>query len=220
MKARFFLVVFLSCWSTAVNSQTTSSDSIVIINTLDKNVLKYLIKNVTLDHFGNAVWTPADNEKFEFPISDDGKCHTSLDTILYYKGIDLIKRAVVILRTYQFDNKNVKYGSHYEGSPVSVALFEKYDSNRWKLIKFSKRLTSLGYYVGAEKRYKGIIELKRANSNYTYLYCKQMPGGQQGYVEGYESMYWLDDNPSQREIFSQVYYNDYSLTNLKVIDEK
>jgi hypothetical protein len=223
-----FFLISASLLNACNNSQTfeknkpqesaTSSDSVLTVDKLNNDVLIHLLKDAILDSFGNAVWNPMGDEKNEFPISDDNKCHTSLDTILYFTGTDSIKNAVIILRTYQFDHQHIKYGNHYEGSPVGVALFKQNNEKKWELFKISKKITSLGYYVGAEPKYKGFISLKNISPNYTCLYFKQNLGGQQGYVEGFESLYLLDDSSSEREIFSQLYFNDYSLTHLKLLN--
>ncbi len=200
----------------SIKSRNTSPNNLantsLFLDTLNRDVTGHLIENSKPDNSGNFAWPPNAEEQKQFPISDDEKCHTALDTILFYDGVDSIKRAVVILRTYQVDRRDLKYGSHYEGSPVSVAIFKYSIDKRWELVKFTKKLISLGYYVGAEAKYKGFISLEKLNNGSTCLYFKQDPAEQQGWKQGFESLYYLDDFYLQREIFSQVFYNDYGLT--------
>jgi hypothetical protein len=234
------IIIIAIFWYNSINSKNTFSnnkksdlvgikekqENETIFTSLDKiELLNRLFDKPKFDTTGIAIWEPNFAERMDFPISFDNKCHTALDTIMYFIDRDTVECSVVIFRTYQIDENNNKYGSHFEGSPVSVAIFYKYSNNKfWELYKFSKYLTSLGYYVGAEKRYEGKLSLIKIANNWTCLILKQEIGGTQGEFSGYESWYSIErvdlhgsENKILSNIFNYTYYHSISSYTIKEV---
>jgi hypothetical protein len=184
-----------------------------------KNILTLLLKCSNFDSLGYALWKPNENNIGNFPLSEDGFCHTNIDTIMYFQSNDSIDNAVVILRTFQFDKVGSKFGSHYEGSPVGVAIFNLIN-NKWQLDTFKSKLISLGYYVGAEPKYKGILCLQALPSNLMCLVCRQNEACHMNECDGFESAYSLEDklyNGVELEKFTEIYFNYFPFTSIQSI---
>ena len=119
-----FLIVLSSCnFLEKKHSGHESSDKIIQLDTLDRtNIFNALFKpEIT----GECIWKPTKLDSV-FPVSDDGYCHTRLDTVIRYRQ-DSMGRAILI-----FSTCNEYYRL------TSIAIFKKGESNTWSLEKFEK----------------------------------------------------------------------------------
>lgn len=172
-----------------------------IFNSLDsKEVLGKLYDNPIFDSNGVAIWTPNFEEKMHYHVSYDGKCHTTLDTIMYFVNSRGMKCAVAILSTYFNGSNNIDStigiggDCHFCSFPIGVALFSQEDNGKWELYRFDKQLASLGYFgiykTGREDA--GKICLKEIGDKWTCLSLKEGVGGSSGASWGYEMFYNIE----------------------------
>ena len=188
-------------------------DSEKIFPNLSQQLLfKVLFDNPDVDTVNNeAKWMPNFSERMNFPISYDGKCHTGLDTIMYYTAQDSIERAVVLFGTYLYYNKNNRCGPHGEGAPIGIALFAKRNDGRWQVSTFNKSFTSLGLYVGADKKWRGSYSLLRMGDKWTCLELHQ-DNCANGGASGTEWLYSIEDN------FLSAFPNQNTLNQILAFD--
>lgn len=110
MKTILFLLIvcitFISC------GNITYSPNKKIDPDQFKEILSAIIKSDHFDNSGYCLWKPDSNDVSNFPLSEDGFCHTTIDSIMYFQNREKVDYAVVILRSYQFDKNGVKFGSH------------------------------------------------------------------------------------------------------------
>ena len=224
MKTIFYLVpiaFLLTCCGNFTKSPKNQDANYRPNNKIDKiqfkDILTRLIKSDQIDSLGYSLWIPDKKNVDNFPISEDGFCHTNIDTIMYFQNNDKVDNAIVVLRTFQFDKEGRKFGSHYEGSPVGVGIF-KFMNGTWQLDIFKSKLISLGYYVGAEPKYKGTVCLEKLPSGLMCLYCRQNEVCQMNLCQGFECAYSLEDkldNGVELQKLTEVYYNNFPITSIQ-----
>lgn len=210
---RFFLILWIalaSCRQVAKEVEAPVIADSVFKSLEPAELLSRLFNSADIS--GKTVrWKPAASEAFDFELSYDGKFHTELDTVFFFTDLQATACAAVIFRTYDFYDSISKGGSHYDGSPVGVALFCK-QGDSWKMYRFNKNIEKLGYYHGAEKRYEGELSLRTCAAGWNCLYLKQEAAGQMGSANGHESFYSLDRlqlSGALNKPLSQVFFNDY-----------
>jgi hypothetical protein len=171
-----------------------------VFKSMDKRaLLTRLFDNPVFDTGGTAIWKPNYYERTVFPVSYDGKCHTSIDTIMYFPDQNGKKCAAVILTTYNYrrsdEDSSIQIGdSHFAGVPIGIALFSPVDTGGWELYKFEKAFTSLGYFgkFKTGRQDAGQISLKQAGNQWTVLSLTQGVGGDMGLVSGTETLYSIE----------------------------
>ncbi len=179
----------------------TNSEQESIFESLDsKLILTKLFDNPELDSTGAALWTPNFADRMNLPISFDGKCHTNIDTILYFRDNKENESAAVIFTHYYYvkeyldSTKICIGGSHFTGVPLGIALFTKQKNNKWEIYYFEKHFSELGYFgtyrTGRED--EGKICLRKIGDKWTCLSLRQGIGGSSGYSWGYESLYSIE----------------------------
>ena len=186
-----------------------------------KELLKRLFDNPVIDSIGMAVWNPNYYERMSYNLSYDSKCHTAIDTIMYFIDSRKRKCAAVIFGTYHydydyFDSTKIECGdSHFAGVPIGIALLSETESKEWELYEFKKAFTTLGYFGEYKRETKdaGKIGLKEIGDKWTCLSLKQGIGGNMGEFSGYESLYSIEEfdiggfpNSVLTEIFNYTYY--------------
>jgi len=203
----------------------------LVFNSADpKELLGRLFDNPEFDAAGMALWKPNYYERLSFPVSYDGKCHTAVDTVMYYNDRQNRKCAVVILTTYKYykdesDSTSITVSDcHFCGVPIGIALLARVKNNQWELYKFEKAFTTLGYFgvykTGREDA--GKISLKTIGDQWTCLSLIQGVGGNMGEFSGSESLYSVEEfqlggfpNAVLSEILNYDYHFEYTS-----IDEK
>jgi hypothetical protein len=165
----------------------------------DKTVLAKLFDDPEFDTSGTALWKPNYYERLAFPVSYDGKCHTKVDTVMYFTDQQNRKCAVMILATYKysFDVTDSTPGigdCHFCGVPLGIALFSQTEEKKWELYRFEKSFTSLGYFGTYRTGGKdaGKICLKEIGDPWTCLSLTQGVGGNMGEFSGSEDLYSIE----------------------------
>jgi hypothetical protein len=202
-----------------------------------KLLSKLYDSNKFVDSSGEVLWRPNFHERLQLLVSDDGFCHTQVDTILYFRNHDQENCAVVIFANYHyflddFDHEVLKRGgSHFEGVRLGIALFAETEEKEWCLIDFKKYFTNLGYFGELHSGREDTAEfsLKKLRKDWMCLSLKQGIGGNTGVFWGYETFFSLDYYPICKmcegieeypwmtsscfqEVFSYNYYFSYENT--------
>jgi len=178
-------------------------DSDAIFNSLNyKILLSRLFDNPDFDTTQAAIWKPNYYERMTLPVSYDGRCHTNIDTIMYFIDQGKRKCACVILTTFNYrkgtfdDGTKIKIGDcHFCGVPVGIALLAETEDKNWELYKFEKAFTSLGYFgtYRTGRQDSGQIGLKQIGDKWTCLSLIQGVGGNGGYLSGSETLYSIEE---------------------------
>lgn len=92
-------------------------------------------------------WSPDFEEGLIFNVSDDGYCHTHLDTAMMvplYAGEESedLSLAVLVFTTYEYHGDD-RADCHGCAPDISVALYEEAE-DEWSLRAFRKHITQLG----------------------------------------------------------------------------
>jgi hypothetical protein len=236
LKIIIFAVTLTSCGSKKSNfveeekglalSKDAKLKSEIEFKSLDKiQVLKRLFDNPIIDSSGTALWEPNYIERMYLPISFDNKCHTNIDTILFFNDHMNVKCAVVLFAHYNFvidyldSNKIEIGGSHFDGVPLGIALFKQSKDNTWEIYKFSKHFSNLGYFgtYRTGRQDQGKINLKEIGDRWTCLTLRQGVGGSTGASWGYESLYSIEElqfGNQQSEDEVEEWYDDHLLQNI------
>lgn len=203
-----------------------------IFKSLNKiELLKRIYDNPEFDSNGVAIWKPNFYERMTFPVSYDNNCHTSIDTIMYFTDREKRECAVVILTTYNYrkgtfnDSTEIDIGDcHFCGVPIGIVLLSQSKDSTWRIYKFEKAFTSLGYF-GAYRTGRqdaGKISLKEIGDKWTCLSLIQGVGGNMGEFTGTENLYSIEEfqlggfpNHTLSNIFSYNFHYEYTS-----IDEK
>ena len=203
---------------------TLKREELTTFNTLNKRqILNRLFDNPEFDSSEIAIWTGnySDLTSLSIPLSYDKKFHTSLDTILYFTDTKKRKCAVSVFSTYNFqydpfDSSKIEAtGCHFCGVPIGVALFYQTEKQNWELYDFKKEIAQLGYggIYKTGRQDEGILQLKEIGDTWTALSLTEGPGGNDGYVEGGEELFSIEQynidgssNNTLNEILSN-YYN-------------
>jgi len=188
--------------TTGYNSQ---SQNTFTIETLDNNlILKSLFDCKVLDSRNEAIWEPHFYDlNSELPISDDNKCHTSIDTIIYFISNN-VKYALFVFGTHKYsveEREIIPFAYPF----TSLAIFRQKENMNWELRKFDKyfSLNNQGLDTYTENVSISVFEIGK--ENYVLSFHSQPTGGQ-GYLEGYLTYYSLRDFDCFRNIFSVMDY--------------
>jgi hypothetical protein len=173
-----------------------------VFNSLDKTeILKRIFDNPEFDSGGTAIWKPNYYERMNMTVSYDGKCHTSVDTTMYFIDRQKRKCAVIILTTYNYerdylDSTKIEISDcHFCGVPIGIVLLSQTEDKKWNLYKFEKAFTPLGYFgiYKSGRQDSGKICLKEIGDKWTCLSLTQGIGGNGGIDEGSETLYSIEE---------------------------
>lgn len=232
----FFITIFLiACNQTVKQDSVQKQEEQVVKATIAKHddsfesldnklILTRLFDNPEIDSTGSALWIPNYGEAMKLSTSFDGKCHTNIDTILYFKDHKNEECAAVIfthykyVRDYQDSTQIVIGGWHYMPVPLGIALFVRPENEQWKIYCFEKHFSNLGYFgtyrTGRED--EGKISLKKIGDNWTCLSLRQGIGGSAGVIWGYESLYSIERYQFCNQQNDEVteWYDEWLLQNM------
>ncbi len=215
-----------------------ASEHNYLFESLDsKFILTRLFDNPEIDSTGAALWVPNYGDAMKLSISFDGKCHTNVDTVLYFNDYKNEECAAVIFTHYVYekgswsDSTEIYIGGdHFTQVPLGIALFTKQKDGKWKIYCFEKLFSTLGYFgtYRTGRKDEGKISLKKIGDNWTCLSLWQGIGGSAGISWGYESLYSIEryqfcnqqddeeitewyDNMLLQNMLTYNYYFSYSL---------
>lgn len=166
-----------------------------------------------------AIWKPNFSETMSsFPLSYDDSCHTTLDTVLYFKDHDNTNCAVVIFATYRFtvdslDGMKIGIGDcHSCGAAVGMALFSQGTNKRWDIYAFAKFLTVSGVSGGTTDEGIGKFSFVQLGDHWTGLLLEEPVFASTGAEEAGAELYAIEaknikgyPQTSLREILSYPY---------------
>ena len=186
-------------------------DKIQLTNLESKNILTALFEAKSfksgneIEWKNEGLWKPNTYERVNMPISDDGFCHTAVDTILYTSTFGN-KQAIVIFKSRAYSGE---LPSSCHGCPVmlSIATFEKKD-NIWELNQFKKRFKFDGFYGETQ----GHFEIINLGDGLNCLYHRAEIDGGQGYFSGYGYFYSLDYFNDFQQVFQFKHYDSAGVT--------
>lgn len=166
-----------------------------------KTVILRLFDKVTFDSNQEALWMPNYAERLNMPVSEDGFCHTVLDTTLYYTS-ENEKHALLVFGTYQYQN-GVRTSCHVCSPLLSIATFRQENNKSWRIEGFKKDFVGLG----AWGKRLAHLEIENLGADFYSLKVQSAVYGNQGYERGVISLYSLNSYDQFNEIFSFVYYD-------------
>ena len=166
-----------------------------------KIVMSSLFDNATFNSMQEALWKPNYSERINMPVSDDGFCHTVLDTTLYYSSASE-KHAVLIFATYEYHN-GIRTSCHVCSPLLSIATFRQEDNKSWIIEQFKKDFIGLG----AWGKKLGQLSIEKLGTDFYCLKVKSAIYGNQGYESGVTSFYSLNSYEQLNEVFSFVYFD-------------
>ena len=202
-------------------------ESEFVFDTLDDTLLLgRLFDRPQFDSTKTAIWKPNYSERSVFSLSYDGRCHTRIDTIMYFTDHQKRKCAAVILATYRYGkdilDSAIEIGDcHFCGVPIGIALLSQRDDGKWELYQYKKAFTTLGYFGEYNTKWSdaGKIRLKELGDRWTCLSLVQGVGGNSGEFTGTEYIYSIEQyeiggwpNNVLSNIFTYNY--DYSLASI------
>lgn len=195
--AKILTVAFILFVFDAVKGQDEKS-----FTSLDtKTIISRLFDNPTFNSNQEALWKPNYSERINMPVSDDGFCHTVLDTTLYYIT-ENEKHAVLIFATYEYQNGE-RTSCHACFPLLSVATFRQEDNKNWHIEQFKKDFVTLG----AWGEMLGQMGIEKLGEDFYCLKVQSAVDGNQGYERGITSFYSLNNYEQLNEVFSFVYYD-------------
>lgn len=153
------------------------------------------------EHFNNneVLWIPNYAERISMPVSDDGFCHTFIDTILSYSN-NYSNYHVLILTTFEYSD-GYKVDCHACYPNIGIATFLELSDGSWRILSFKKNFIDFGSYGE-----RGDIELIKLGKEKVCLKLRSKIDGGQGEFYGSESFFFLPF--PDKEVFSYVYYAD------------
>jgi hypothetical protein len=180
-------------------------DTLEILNRLFDNCeIKEYDTNLYSNVHYSALWKPNMNERLQnYPISDDGYCHTFIDTIMFYKTVEHLRQEVVTeYAVIIFDHVNIEMqGCHACYPTLGVAHFLKDQNGKWQIYDFQKKFIESGEYGQ-----RGQLSIIDFGKNLFCLALKSFGGGQ-GEFGGSVSYYDLHNE--MNEIFNYTYVYDF-----------
>ena len=195
MRNWFLLFVTLICFT------ATAQDEKSFVSLNNKTVLSRLFDKVTYNAQQEALWKPNYAERINMPVSDDGFCHTILDTTIYYKSGNT-KNAILIFATYEYE-RGQKVSCHACAPTLSIATFTRDDDDNWQISQFKKDFIRMGAW-GRKLGHWGIEKL---GEDFYGLKVQSAIDGNQGYERGITTLYSLNSYDQFKEIFSFIYYD-------------
>src|SRR5438045_2513980 len=129
-----FMILLFSCNENYTSLNPTQSDTTkpsrlynlqeeeeTVFDSLEaRTLLKRLYDNPEIDNNNEALWIPNYAEGMELSVSYDGRCHTALDTIMYFEDSKNDNCAVAIFTNYYYVKSNENStkkeitGSHFD----------------------------------------------------------------------------------------------------------
>lgn len=194
MKIGFLL--FLLCLSLSI----LKPDEIIFQKLDYETVISRLFDNATFNSKQEALWKPNFSERINMPVSEDGFCHTVLDTSLYYTS-ENEKHAMLVFATYKYEN-GVRTSCHVCSPQLSIATFSQENKKSWRVEEFKKDFIGLG----AWGKKQGQLSIEKLGTDFCCLKIKTAIYGNQGYESGITSFYSLNSFDKLNEVFSFVYY--------------
>ncbi len=176
------ITVLLSCQNQkGKKNNSEKSHSIDKLET--KEILNYLFEGNYVDSIKMTAWKPDFIEQNLFQVSDDGKCYSSIDTIIKNDNY-----RVVIMSTSLYDKKsNYTLKCNACFSDISIAAFYQ-DSGTWILESFIpkafRRLTETTYlsYFNIDVNQQKLTfiktenQIRLQNNSYTQNYIYDLSG--------------------------------------------
>lgn len=166
-----------------------------------KTVMSRLFETNVFTSNKEALWKPNYSEMIMMPVSDDGYCHTTMDTIMYFSDMNN-KYATIIFATYEYIGDS-RPSCHACSPTLGIAIFVNRNGKYWEIAQFEKNLTKCGSWGKKD----GNFSIVKMGENRFCLNLKSAIGGNQGYVNGNSSFYTLDEYSRFRKVFSFVYYD-------------
>lgn len=189
-----------------------NEENIRLFHSLSKlELFTKLFGRPEFDSDSNAAWKPDYEDRLSLPLSDDGKCHTAVDTVMYFTDHRNTPCAVVIFANYLLwhERHSIPHdvgGSHFEGVRLGIALFSQ-SNEGWNLYEFKKHFAYLGYFgtYRTGRADAGMISLKTIGDRWTCLSLVQGIGGNTGVFSGYEQLFSIEEYPlgNQEDGFSE-----------------
>ncbi|MEP7233977.1 MAG: hypothetical protein ABI778_01655 [Ignavibacteriota bacterium] len=145
-----------------------------------------------------AIWEPNFSEAQEFNVSFDGKCHTSLDTVMKFRA-DNQEFALLIFATYGFLSATEKEDCHACAPDISLAIFSKDEDGNWIFQRMKKFLMRWGQWGGFDG-----ASLKKIGDN-VYAIAFDGGGSGQGYTDAIVEFFELQ---SFQNIYTVATHSD------------
>lgn len=223
MPGRFLLLLIISLASCRYQKPGRPApfdpDSVHRLNSLEPQEILNRLYDSPVIHGRTAIWKPNYSETMSyFRLSYDDSCHTTIDTILYFKDHDGANCAVVVFATYHYyvdslDGMKVKIGDcHSCGATIGIALFSQNTDKRWENYAFIKALTVSGVSGGTTAGGVGQFSLVQLEDHWTGLLLKEPAFANMGEEEAGASLYSIEaeDRAGQlRTLLSYTYHSAY-----------
>ena len=162
-----------------INNDTQIEIDQNTFSTFDKiNILKRLFDSQYINDKNEVLWKPNYYERMNFIISDDGYCHTTIDTLISYNSI---------YKLIVFSTTKDGFDCHACSPLISIATIFKDDKGVWTIDLFEKNFSEFGSSGNT-----GSYGVERLGDN---LYCLKLHhniDGNQGEFEGWEEFYAID----------------------------
>jgi hypothetical protein len=180
-----------------------STDTLRVFDSLTPRfVMNRVLDQPEYDSLGYALWKPNYNEQMEFHVSEDGKCHTNVDTVMFWTDRNQRKCAAMIFATDHFSSYPGKGGKleigdcHFCGSAIGIALFYQRKDDRWRLYAFQKQITSIGIFgeYSKNKQTGAWFGFKQIGDPWTCLVIRDEIGAQSGEEWGYEEWFLIEEH--------------------------
>jgi hypothetical protein len=199
-------------------------DSAHRINSLEPREILNRLYDSPVIHGRTAIWHPNYSETMSFfRASYDDSCHTTIDTVLYFKDRDSTNCAVIVFATYHYfvdslDGMKIKIGDcHSCGAVVGMALFSQDTDRRWQNYAFTKSLTISGVSGGTTAEGIGQFSLVRLGDRWTGLLLKKPVYANTGAEEAGAELYSIEETNLNgylsgdplRAILSYTYHSSY-----------
>jgi hypothetical protein len=184
-KSILFLCCLLQILFSFSYEGVCQKDLVEFPNLNAETVLETLYDNGKLSTNNCILWKPNFSEKISFPVSEDGFCHTFLDTVIYYKT-SFNTKAVLIFMTYPMVGNEIE-SYHVSTSSIGLATVTLNDKNVWQLDNFQKTLGKFFSY-GLKGKYSVV---KLGTDFFAFVVEGNMEGGM-GFFDGTTSLYALE----------------------------
>lgn len=188
-------VLLVMCCSSVSLAQTERSFSSLDFYT----VMSRLFETDRFDSNKEALWKPNYSERIMMQVSDDGYCHTTVDTIMYFSSMN-DKYATILFSTYDYIGGS-RTSCHACSPTLGVAIFIKSKGENWKIAQFEKNLVQYGSWGKKD----GSFSIVKMGKEFYCLRVKSGIDGNQGYVSGSSSYYLLDEYSHFSRVFFYIY---------------
>lgn len=202
-----------------------TKDTLRLFHTLDPlSIMDRLFDQPKYDSLGYALWRPNFNERLQFNVSEDGLCHTRIDTLMLWKDRDQRQCAVLVFSTEHFGYSTANHDSmeitecHFCGAAIGAALLFQQDDGQWRLYWFEKYFTSIGIWgeYSKDRHYGAWISLRQIGDQWTCFSIRDMISFQSGEFWSYEYWYSIEEHeiggfpgPKLQPIFDFAWIHGY-----------